>query len=232
MIKELLNSILTCVLIADVIERRFPSDFQSFVVGISYNCIYLFSKLQIFLSNSNEKLNNMIDNNNTLLKIKSDIQNLLKPCITIAHEFIKDGKPIYLFNENETDYDFSIVSWADEKNSYINKKLVYDKEPFTLPLSDECDIKFILIEIKIGDNNPYKIDLKTDKFNYYLLENKFNKQFFIFYLHNYLEIKEINYDDKINLKLIDHDVNTFEIEFTDKNESIILEKNGYKIINY
>ena len=232
MINELLNSILTCVLIADVIERRFPAGFQSFVVEISYNCIYLFSKLQIIISNSNEKLNNIIDNNNTLLKIKSDIKNLLKPCITIAHEFIKDGKPIYLLNENETDYDFSIVSWADEKNSYINKKLVYDKEPLTLSLSDECDIKFILIEIKIGDNNPYKIDLKTDKFNYYLVENKFNKQFFIFYLHNYLEITEINYDEKINLKFIDHDVNTFEIEFTDKHETIVLEKNGYKFINY
>lgn len=232
MINELLNSILTCVLIADVIERRFPSGFQSFVVEISYNCIYLFSKLQIFISNSNEKLNNMIDNNNTLLKIKNDIQNLLKPGILISHEFIKDGKPIYLFNGTEVDYDFSIVSWADETNSYINKKLVYDKEPSIVSLTAECDIKFILIEIKIGDNNPYKIDLKTDKFNYYLVENKFNKQFFIFYLHNYLEITEINYDEKINLKLIDHDVNTFEIEFTDKHETIVLEKNGYKFINY
>jgi hypothetical protein len=238
MIHELLNSILTCVLIADVVERRFPSGFQSFVVQISYNCIYLFSKLQIFISNSNEKLNNMIDNNNTLLKIKNDIQNLLKPGILIAHEFIKDGKTIDLFNEglfnedlfNETDYDFSIVSWADETNSYINKKLVYDKEQSIISLSAKCDIKFILIEIKIGDNDPYKIDLKTDKFNYYLVENKFNKQFFIFYLQNYLEITEINYDEKINLKLIDHDVNTFEIEFTDKHESIVLEKNGYRII--
>jgi hypothetical protein len=232
MINELLNSILTCLLIADVIERRFPSGFQSFVVEISYNCIYLFSKLQIFISNSNEKLNNMIDNNNTLLKIKNDIQNLLKPDILIAHEFIKDGKPIDLFNGTETDYDFSIVSWADETNNYINKKLDYDKDPHTVSLSTASEMKFILIEIKIGDTDPYKIDLKTDKFNYYLVENKFNKQFFIFYLQNYLEIKEIKYDEKINLKMIDHDVNTFEMEFTDKNESFVLEKNGYKFINY
>jgi len=232
MIKELLNSILTCVLIADVIERRFPSGFQSFVVEISYNCIYLFSKLQIFISNSTEKLNNMIDNNNTLLKIKNGIKNLLKPGIPIAHEFIKDGKQIDLFNENEVDYDFSIVSWVDETNNYVNKKLVYDKEQSILSLSSKCDIKFILIEIKIGNANPYKIDLKTDKFNYYLVENKFNKQFFIFYLQNYLEIKEIKYHEKINLKIIDQDVNTFEMEFTDKNESFVLEKNGYKFINY
>ena len=113
----------------------------------SYNCIYLFSKLQILLSNSNEKLNKFIDNNITLLKIKNDIKHLLKPHILTALEFIKDGKPIDLFNENENepDYDFSIVSWVDEKNTYINKKIVYDKEPPTLSLSVECDIKFILI---------------------------------------------------------------------------------------
>ena len=89
------------------------------------------------------------------------------------------------------------------------------------------------MEFKIGDNEPYKVDLKTDKFNYYLVGNKFTKQFFIFYLKNYLEIKEIK-DDKVNLKIIDHDINTFEIDFTDKNESIVLEKNGYQlsIINH
>lgn len=232
MINELLNTIVTCVLIADVIERRFPSGFQSFVVEISYNCIYLFSKLQIFLSNSNEKLNNIIDNNNTLLKIRSDIEHLLKPDISPAHEFIKDGKLIDLFNGSESDYDFSIVSWTDETNNYINKKLDYDKDVHIVSLSTASDIKFILIEIKIGDNDPYKIDLKTDKFNYYLVENKFNKQFFIFYLQNYLEIKEIKYDEKITLKIIDQDINTFEFEFTDKDESIVLEKNGYKFINH
>jgi hypothetical protein len=87
----------------------------------------------------------------------------------------------------------------------------------------------MLIEIKIGENNaPYKIDLKTDNFNYYLLENKFDKQFFIYYLKKYLEITEINYDEKISLKIIDHDVNTFEMDFTDKNERIVLKKNGYQ----
>ena len=233
MIQELLNSILTCVLIADVVERRFSAVFQTFLVKTSYNCIYLFSKLQILLSNSNEKINNFIEISPTLLQIKNNIKQFLKPSIPIMHEFIKEGKAIDLFNGIDTDYDFRIVSWMDEKNNYINKKLVYYKDSDTSCLSDASEIKFILIELKIGDNEPYKIDLKTDKFNYYLVGNKFTKQFFIFYLKNYLEIKEIK-DDKINLKIIDHDINTFEIDFTDKNESIVLEKNGYQlsIINH
>ena len=43
--------------------------------------------------------------------------------------------------------------------------------------------------------------------------------------------EEIKDDDKFNLKIIDHDVNTVELDFTDKNESILLEKSGYKLLN-
>ena len=32
-------------------------------------------------------------------------------------------------------------------------------------------------------------------------------------------------------KIIDHDVNSIEFEFTDKNESILMEKIGYKMLN-
>ena len=88
----------------------------------------------------------------------------------------------------------------------------------------------MLIEIKIGESEPHKIDLKTDKFNYYLVGNKFTKSFFIFYLKNYLEVDDIKSDTQMTLKIIDHDVNRIEINFTDKNESILLEKNGYKLL--
>ena len=35
----------------------------------------------------------------------------------------------------------------------------------------------------------------------------------------------------MSVKLIDKDVNVLEIIFTDKDESILLEKNGYKLLN-
>jgi hypothetical protein len=62
--------------------------------------------------------------------------------------------------------------------------------------------------------------------------NSFNKQFFIYYLKEILKIsEEIKDDDKFNLKILDHNVNTIEIDFTDQNENIILEKTGYKLSN-
>lgn len=232
MIIELLNAILSCAIIADILERRFPEGFQRFIVEASYNCIYLFSKLQIFLSNTKQTVNTFIDNNPTLSKIKKDMNELMKPGIVVMTEFIKNGKSVSLFtsDNNSDSYDFSIISWLDESKKYINKKLVYDKAETKVAVGELSDIKFMLVEIKIGDNEPHKIDLKNDEFNYYLIGNKFNKQFFIYYLRKYLNVKEID-DNKFSIKIIDHDVKTIQFEFTDNNEFIELEKTGYNVSN-
>ena len=114
----------------------------------------------------------------------------------------------------------------------INKKLVYEEETVKDISfdSETTDIKFMLIELQIGEKEVYKIDLKSDKFNYYLAGNKFNRQFFIYYLRQYLNInKEINTSDKINLKILDNNVNTIQLDLTDKNASLELEKNNYKL---
>ena len=61
----------------------------------------------------------------------------------------------------------------------------------------------------------------------------FNKQFFIYYLRQYLNVnKEINDDDKISLKILDHDVNTVILELSDKNASLELENNNYRLNTY
>ena len=85
--------------------------------------------------------------------------------------------------------------------------------------------------MKIGDNSSYKIDLKTDEFNFYIIGNSFTRQFFVYYLKQILKINEEIKDDVIfSLKIIDHDVNTVELDFIDKNEGILLEKSGYKLL--
>jgi hypothetical protein len=79
----------------------------------------------------------------------------------------------------------------------------------------------------IGDNK-HKVELKTNDFNYYLVGNKFTKEFFTYYLREHLKNNdEIKDDDKFSIKIIDHDVNTVELDFTHQNESILLGKNGY-----
>jgi hypothetical protein len=151
----------------------------------------------------------------------------LKQDNSVKKEYIKDGKPI--IRTICDDYDFIIITSHNESGS-IHKKIIYKGENVDNNLTEESGIKFMLIELQIGEKEVHKIDLKSDKFNYYLAGNKFNKQFFIYYLRQYLNInKEINDADKISLKILDHDVNTVVLELSDKNASLELENNNYKL---
>lgn len=231
MITHLLNSFLIGILFVDMLERRFPIQFQNFMIYISYNSIYYFGKLQIFLSKVKRDINIFIENNPSLLKIKEKINLLLskQEFQKVTHYYVKNSKLYNLSETNSVEPDFMILSWFNNDTKCMNKKIVYNKDDDIL-ISEKSDIRFLLIEIKIGDDNYRKIDLKTDYFDYYLVGNKFTKDFFIFYLRHYLQYNNhINDSDKITVKIIDHDVNTINLDLTDKNESILLEKNGYKL---
>ena len=228
MISHLLNTFLTGILFADLLERRFPEQFRAILTDITFNVLYLYSKFQIYFSGINRKLNNFIEANPTLSKLKNELDSIIKPKVVISTQFIKNGE--YLNLEDASKCDFALFSWLGDDKKCVNKKIIYDmNEPMNIV--ESSNIKFMLIEIQFGENK-YKIDLKTDDYNFYLVGNKFTEQFFRYYLKQHLTINETKgINDKFTLKIIDHNVNTLEIKFTDKNESMLLEKNGYKIIN-
>ena len=208
------------ILLNDFFERKYPNEFKNFrkltiekFVNFSYNCIYYYSKCQIFFMNIKNKLILFIEANPILLTIRNNL-NIYSN---------KYEKNIEYYN----DYGFNIFNYVD--NNIVNKLIFYKNSNH--PTNEKSDIKFMLIEFKNGEN-IYKIDLKTDTFNYYFVGNKFTKSFFIFYVKMYLNKKnEFSDDNNYTLKFIDHDVNKIEIDFTNNNESILLEKNGYKLIN-
>ena len=231
MLTTLLRTGILAILLNDYLKRIYPDKYQELIVSISYNLIYLYSKAQILYMNLIRVVNKKIEENPNLLKLRNDLDLLLKPksgIITML-DYIKNGNSVNI--TSDTECDFMIYSWLDNTKNCVNKKLVYDlKEP--LSFTEVSDVKFLLIELKVGENNSHKIDLKTDEFNFYLVGNSFTKQFFIYYLKQIVKsTEEIKDDDKINLKFIDHDVNTIDLDFTDKNENIILEKTGYKLSN-
>ena len=230
MLTTLLRTGILAILLNDYLKRNYPDKYQELIVSLSYNLIYLYSKAQILYMNLITVVNKKIEENPNLLKLKNDLDLLLKPksgIITML-DYIKNGNSV---DKTDTECDFMVYSWLDNTKNCVNKKLVYDlKEP--LSFSEASDIKFLLIELKVGENNSHKIDLKTNEFNFYMVGNSFAKQFFIYYLKQIVKTtEEIKDDDKINLKFIDHDVNTIDLDFTDKNENIILEKTGYKLSN-
>lgn len=237
MISHLLNSFFIGVLFIEMLERRFPTKFQNLMIVVSYNSIYYYSKLQIFFGQIKRDLDIFIEKNPSLLKIKEKLEAfILKPtCQRVTRYFVKNSKLCNSSDKNSIEPDFIILSCLTSDKKCMNKKIIYNKNDDInnddILINEISDINFLLIEFKVGDNKTHKIDLKTEDYNYYIVGNKFTKDFFIFYLNEYLKF---NYDiidtDKCSLILIDHDVNKIEIDFTDKNESILLEKNGYKLL--
>lgn len=223
----LLQSFLIGFLFSEMLERRFPDEFRNFITSVTFNTLYLYSKLQIYFARANRNFNDYIKTNPTLFKIKTELDNIMKSKVDTFSQYIKNGTVID--SEDACNSDFILVSWLGDDKKCYNKKILYDLNDPT-DMAEFSDIKFMLVEIEIGENKSYKVDFKTDTYNFYLVGNRFTKQFFLYYLKQILYVDEnISDTDKFILKIIDHNVNRITVDFTDKNESLILEKNGYKI---
>lgn len=234
MLTTLLQTGVICLIFNDYFKKTYPDTYQEIIVSVSYYLIYLYSKFQILYMNFIKVVNKKIEDNPSLLKLKNNLDLLIRPKSGIVNmiEYFKNGNPVDITtNTNQDDCDFMIYSWRDENKDCVNKKVIYDlKEPISF--SEISAIKFLLIEFKIGVNTPHKINLKTDEFNFYIVGNRFTKQFFIYYSKQISKNnEEIKDDENLSVKIIDNDVNTVELKFTNNNESILLEKNGYKILN-
>ena len=243
MFGRLLNTLLYMMIFADVLERRFPNEFQNLLVSFSYNCIYLFSRFQILLSQTNTRINGYIDSNPRLLKIKNDIKEFVTPYrtgIPIMHEFIRDGNPIQLFKKGNTDddnaYDFGTISYFSDIDNCVNTKIVYKGDSVDgVSLSKSSNTKFILMELFVGNDKTFKIDLKTDHYNYNVVGNKLTSKFFIYYLRKHLNVEDeevlakLKLEEDVVVKIIDHNVDTVEIKFEKDSpkDFIEIQKDGY-----
>ena len=224
-ITNFFRTFLLSLLLIDYLERTYPKKYDVFFITVSYNLIYVYSKAQIFYMNIVKTVNKKIEETPKLLKLKNDLDLLLKQKngkVTMI-EYIKNG--ILSNNLSMKDCDFALYSRLDDSKSNLNKKIVYELDE-SIDVYEVSDIKFLLVEFKIGEK-IYKIDLKTDAYNFYIVGNKFTKHFFQYYFTEILKVTESA--DVFSLKIIDHNVDTVELDFSDENTSILLEKTGYKV---
>jgi hypothetical protein len=117
----------------------------------------------------------------------------------------------------------------------VNKKILQPEINFDCKISN---IQFILLELKLlfkstaqeNDENAYKVVLKSQTYNYYVVNNLLDQKFFKYYLRKYfpdtVTRETLVNIDKINVKIIDQDVNIKTFVLTEEN-SIILKENEY-----
>lgn len=212
MIITLLNSLLIGILFADFLERRFNEPFYAFFTEVAYNSIYLYSKAQIIY--------NKLNLNKLWTKQVNQLDVIKNGVIMNNHQdvILKTKSPMVV--------DFILYSWSSE-NGYINKQVQHD---FMSIKQEESNVSFLLVEIDFRENK-YFAKLKSEEYNYYIVGNVFNKTFFIYFLKNHLDLTEITSDDKIIVKIVDQNIETFNLDFNNKHEGITLRKNEY-IVNH
>ena len=237
MISLLINIIKTGffgILLNDYLKRNYPDKYNEILISASYELIHIYSKGQILCNKFIVQIKTIIDSNPQLKKIvndiyKKDIQRnqicqIKNDSINIKYYtdntekyFEPDENSIYLFSDNE----------GATENKSVNRVILHS-QPFSSKY-EVSKVQFMLVEVKINDT-AYKINLKTDKFNYYIVDNILDLKFFKYYLHNYqicnLTTEEKEKIDKIIVKIIDHNVNMKELEISD-DKFIIIKKDDY-----
>lgn len=234
-----IRNIFAIILINDYFKRNYPQQYEAFIINASYKLIYFYSKCQIIYIKFYNKIKSYID---TIPKTKpTTIKNIIKNDIChyingekhnsfIADSILEQFVVYDLLKEDENSiYIYSDYFQPIEDNC-INKVII-SENPVSL-IYDISNIKFMLLEVKVNDN-MYKINLKSDTYNYYIDGNILNRQFFIYYLKTYYSeqiTKELNknyyFPDILHIKLIDQDINVKELEITNS-KHIILYKDSY-----
>jgi hypothetical protein len=219
--------------------------FASMLTGVAYNCIFYFSKGQILVNKFTRKIKQIPILSSFISLFLSNSKTNHKSLIDYKYEYVKlqDNNIIITEQidlETNDDYDFFICKKMPENEEtkhnenniqYVNYKLFHynDNDCMDINHFEPSKIKFMLLECCFHEK-VHKIDLKTDTFNFYLVNNKFNKPFFIYYIKDLLGINDdINVNDNCTVKFIDHNVNILNIDFTNNEEYILLEKDGYII---
>jgi hypothetical protein len=225
------------VLLDDYLKRNHLQKYEAFLVSTSYNAINLYSKGQLILNKVFANLKTFIDSSPRLKKIIDDIYSKEK-LPEIKH--IKNGEQISLYNKDDQDFfdnftecesDFLLFSDYSNvrENICVNKKIIINK-PFTFDY-ELTNFSFLLIEFVIGEK-IYKINLKDRTYNFYVVDNIFDINFFIYYLTTHYPEKiskndiDITQSEICVVKIVDHNVKTRSLDMK-KNGSIKLSKDGY-----
>jgi hypothetical protein len=216
------------------LKKNHHEKYTELLINATYRLIYLYSKGQIYLYKMNKHIHKLIEK--TSLQ-HPELYNLIKKYI----ESIKENKRNtveYILNDTcvgvfplddinlhkEIDYDFMIINEKLRENKYVNKRIVGKKDKWT-NVFEESNIKFMLIEILVN-NKIIKVDFKTDKYNFYIVNNVFNETFLKYFLKTYYfdEVKESILDDA-TIVVLDEDIN--KISYQINTDYIHITKTNY-----
>ena len=236
------NTGLSLFLLNDYFQRNYREKYQEVFYTFGYNCIYLFSKCQIYYNLLSKNIKKRIDENPRLQFYLNSIYKYFPTFVTKNKTINKEIEEIKMqniyntfnidsFTKEESFFIYSDIRNIDTKNKVINK-MITSTYPVDLQY-EVSSVQFILIELIIN-KTLYKITLKNDSYNYYIIDNILDKNFFIYYIfHDLSDVFTLNNRNMqinpIKLKMIDQNASFVDLDLN--KQSIKLKKDTYSIIN-
>ena len=216
---QVINSIGMLLIINNYFYTKYPLKYQEYIGLASYNIIRIYSVLEMYCTKGITFINfGTIYKKSDRYVPKLELINNGKICNTLT-----------IHNAAEQLNTETIFVYSDISNNSkcINKK-IYQKFPTSLKY-EESLVQFMLIEILVN-NNIYMVNLKNDLYNYYVVDNIFDKNFFMYYLKNHTTYQDIDFDkeEEIIINILDHNVTKVNINIMN-NESIRITINDYVI---
>ena len=206
---------------ANIQQNESFKPFLPFLTSLAYYTIYVYSFCQILFFKT---INFCIPYIN--VAVKKIFNVISKPGIELKTEPLQnvtEQKPIILTQLDTVDGNLVLIK------SPTNDVIILDKMPDSLDnlKYDVSDIRFLALYLKHNLSENHIIDLYNNSANYYVVGNKLDSEFFKYYLQDVLNVKLDN--DKpfeYKLELMDQNVNMI---YVNEKESIVIEKDGYKI---
>lgn len=211
--------------------------FQNTVIVIGFNCIYLYSRGQLFLIKLMIEVNAFVDyfNINGVLDIWNGGEGLTDEKIKFI-SFVKNGHvesnyfldSIYekeaLINKN-MNYDLLAFCTFDKPNYIVLYKSIPDNLEYR-PLN----FKFIYVEVELENSSPFKIDLCNEYYNFYVVNNTIDPEFVLYILkiHYLSNISYLSDETLLNYKIniIDQDATMISL---DSNKTLTFHEDNYII---
>jgi hypothetical protein len=184
------------------------------MIDIGYKLLYTFSVCQIQFNKIVKLITSYVKDFKQYLKDKGLIEEIKIQSIEIISKngdvehklLISDKTPLEMFAYMfEPDKHMGVLlSDKDFESGCINR--VYREKLHDIRDYKLSNINFMMIELE-HDNDKHPIVLKDDTYNYYIVNNSLNQNFFKYYLKNVLNspINEDKFDYTVTI--IDHNVN-------------------------
>ena len=185
-------------------KYTYPTQHEQALLTIIYQFIYYYSYIEMFYLKIYKKIKCIEFNDNTN---KNNSIEFVKNGVVIYTTYIQNEQQGFMIEKQPKEYDFIIYS--NVRENVTNKSIHYSlPQEWKYSISD---IRFILFDIILDNNNKVSLSLIGPTYNYYLCDNIIDDVFLWYFLNKHYNLKLTHPLTNYKINIIDNNVNMHTI---------------------